>query len=258
MASRNPRTHRETEGTEPGRLPLVDQPAAYLTARCNSVVGVPAVTPCRRENRGGSLADACPLTVDFRFCLATFLPCWVTHAASGLAVIPARTTRLLLRWMKNSTSSVLRRIVSTVKQVARHDPLGLRFEELRPSGPRAPWRRTQAVASQQRPDRRGTNPDAQLADLPGDSDAAPSGVLPCHPHDEAATSGSIAGLPGLRPLGEVHLDRTSMRCQRSSVWGVTRNDAQRSGGSTRLAAASTIRSSVVNRGRPVLRRSTRS
>jgi hypothetical protein len=32
---RNPRTHRETEGTEPDRLPLVDQPAAYLTAKVN-------------------------------------------------------------------------------------------------------------------------------------------------------------------------------------------------------------------------------
>jgi hypothetical protein len=47
-----------------------------------------------------------------------------------------------------------------------------------------------------------------------------------------------------------------VRCQRSSVWGVTRNDAQRSRESRRLAAASTIRSSEVNRGRPVLRRST--
>jgi hypothetical protein len=67
--------------------------------------------------------------------IAAFRACWVTHAASGLAVTPARTTRLVLRWMKNSTYSVLSRIVSTVKQVARHDPLGLRFEELRPSGP---------------------------------------------------------------------------------------------------------------------------
>src|SRR6266545_7917831 len=31
MASRNRCTYRETGGTEPGRLPLADQPAAYLT-----------------------------------------------------------------------------------------------------------------------------------------------------------------------------------------------------------------------------------
>jgi hypothetical protein len=49
-----------------------------------------------------------------------------------------------------------------------------------------------------------------------------------------------------------------VRCQRSSVGGVTRNDAHRSRGSARLAAASRARSSGVNLGRPALRRSTRS
>jgi hypothetical protein len=51
--------------------------------------------------------------------------CWVTHAEWGVAVTPARTTRLVLRWMKNSTYRVLSQIVSTVKQVAGNDRLGL-------------------------------------------------------------------------------------------------------------------------------------
>jgi len=31
-----------------------------------------------------------------------FLACWVTQAASGLAVTPARTTCLVATWMKNN------------------------------------------------------------------------------------------------------------------------------------------------------------
>src|SRR6266487_5576697 len=54
------------------------------------------------------------------------------------AVTPAATTRLVLSWMKNNTWSVLRRIVSTVKQVARHDPAGLRSKKLRPGWLQAP------------------------------------------------------------------------------------------------------------------------
>src|SRR6266536_1471117 len=44
MASRNRCTYRETGGTEPDRLPLADQPAAYLTGwsggRVEEVAGV--------------------------------------------------------------------------------------------------------------------------------------------------------------------------------------------------------------------------
>jgi hypothetical protein len=70
------------------------------------------------------------------------------------------------------------------EQVARHDPLGLRSQELRPARSGASRRRAQPVASQQRPDRRGAHPDAELAQLPTDPHATPPGILPRHPQHE--------------------------------------------------------------------------
>jgi hypothetical protein len=64
------------------------------------------------------------------------------------------------------------------EEVAGHDPRGLGFEELRPARCAASRRRTEAVASQQRPDGGGTHPDAELAQLPADPNAAPPGILP--------------------------------------------------------------------------------
>jgi len=61
------------------------------------------------------------------------------------------------------------------EEAARHDPLGLGFEELRPGRPAAPRRWAQPVASQQRPDGRGAHPDPELAQLPADPDAAQRG-----------------------------------------------------------------------------------
>jgi hypothetical protein len=45
-----PSTRRETRGTEPGRLPLADQPAAYLTSRARSSPG-PNSMPSQRISR---------------------------------------------------------------------------------------------------------------------------------------------------------------------------------------------------------------
>jgi hypothetical protein len=44
--------------------------------------------------------------------------------------------------------------------------------------------RTKPVLSQQRPDRRGAHPDAELVELPADPDASPSRVLPRHSQDQ--------------------------------------------------------------------------
>jgi len=70
------------------------------------------------------------------------------------------------------------------EEVARHDRLGLRSQELRPGRSRASRRGTQALPSQQGPDRGCADPNAKLAEFPGDPDAAPAGVLPRHPQDE--------------------------------------------------------------------------
>jgi hypothetical protein len=57
-------------------------------------------------------------------------------------------------------------------QVARHDALGLGSQELRPGRAGASRRWAHAVSSQQRPDGRGIQADAELAQLPTDALAA--------------------------------------------------------------------------------------
>jgi hypothetical protein len=72
------------------------------------------------------------------------------------------------------------------------------------------------------------------------------------------TSSRISPPTGGRPARVAYVQRraTSRRCQRSSVVWVTRNEPQRERGSSRLAAASKIRSLGCSCGRPAWRRST--
>src|ERR1035437_9931459 len=58
---------------------------------------------------------------------------------------------------------------------------------------------------------------------------------------------SSLGLPGPKARRYVHLRRTSSRCQRNSVRGLTRNTSQRSLGRSRLAAASSRRPRTAKR-----------
>jgi hypothetical protein len=98
-------------------------------------------------------------------CQQQVAACWVTQAPSGLTVTPARWTRRVSSSMKNSTYSRRSQMVSTVKQVARHDPSGLLAQELRQvvvvrrgAGP-SPWRRSVdriAVAETRTPSRRSS------------------------------------------------------------------------------------------------------
>jgi len=143
--------------------------------------------------------------------LPELLACWVAHAASGLAVTPATMPRLLLSWTNDSIDSVLSRIVSTVQEVAGDDRLGLGWQEPRPGGPGASWRRAEAVSSQRGPGRGGAHPDAELAERSGDPDAAHRGLCRASRRLRSAISGSIGGRPGVRPLRWLHVRRTRSR-----------------------------------------------
>jgi hypothetical protein len=112
------------------------------------------------------------------------------------------------------------------------------------------------VSSQQRPDGRGTHPDAKLAQLPTDPHAAPPGILSRHAQHEGDDLG-VDRWPARRALLRVGpLPSNQRAVPARSVCGVTSNDAHRCRGSTRLAAASRTRSRAVNLGGPLLRRST--
>ncbi len=98
--------------------------------------------------------------------------------------------------------------------------------------------------------------NAEPAQLADDPLVAPPRVLTRKASTNARTSPPIGGRP-LRPPCVERL-ATRCRCQRSSVPGVTKSDRQRARGSSRLAAARSIRSARVTRGRPTCRRSTAS
>jgi hypothetical protein len=75
----------------------------------------------------------------------------------------------------------------------------------------------------------------------GDSLIAPARVLAREPHHQLAHARSVGGRPAL-PRGYVQRPRTSWRCQRRSVAGVTTNPCWRRCGSNRASAAMKARS----------------
>ena len=93
-------------------------------------------------------------------------------------------------------------------------------EELAPARPGAPRRRLQSRCRRSRRTVLGETRDAELQQLAGDPRIAPARVLARQAQDELTTRRSTGGRPGDR-CDCVHLRRTSSRCQRSSVCGVT-------------------------------------
>jgi Zinc-binding dehydrogenase len=69
---------------------------------------------------------------------------------------------------------------------------------------------------------------AELQRLALDPAVPPPRVLPGQAHDQGFRLGRERGRPGRILRANVHFRRTSSRCQRSSVAGVTRNDFHRS------------------------------
>jgi hypothetical protein len=75
--------------------------------------------------------------------------------------------------------------VSTVKQVAGHDPGGLLAQERPPGAACTPRRRVEPVAAQRRADRGRRDPYAEAQQLALDALVAPDGVLLGQPDDQA-------------------------------------------------------------------------
>src|SRR5918995_1463734 len=111
-------------------------------------------------------------------------------------------------------------------------------QALRPGGADPPL--GVSVRPQQRADRR--DPDAELGELTANPDAAPPGVLLPICRMRSRTWSVIDGLPPVDLRRKVHFLRTSSRCQRSSVWGLTTNVDHRARGRILLNAAKNSRS----------------
>jgi hypothetical protein len=134
------------------------------------------------------------------------------------------------------------------EEIARHDSLRLRAQQLAPRRSLPTRSRTETRASDDRSDCRRAHPDAKLAQFALDPHAAPPRVLTRQAQHQLTKRGSSGGRPGKRRR-YVHFLATSSRCQRNSVCGETRNTDQRLRGSSVLTAASNIRSLRRNGGR---------
>jgi hypothetical protein len=108
---------------------------------------------------------------------------------------------------------------------------------------------TQPMGSQKAAGRRGADADPELAQLALDPDVAPPRVLPGEAQDDVAELRSTRGRPSFDQW-YVHLRRTSSRCQRSNVWGLTMSEVHRFRGKRRADAARNARSIGRNDGRP--------
>jgi hypothetical protein len=98
--------------------------------------------------------------------------------------MPASYTRRVSSSMKNSTYNRRSHTVSTVKQVAGHDPGGLPAQE-RPPGHGSPSRcRIEPVTLQRRADRGGRDANPRAQQLALDALVAPVGALPGQPDDQ--------------------------------------------------------------------------
>ena len=188
--------------------------------------------------------------------MARFLACWVTQAESGWEVTPARCTRRVWSSMKNRTYNVFSRIVSTVKKSVARMPQAW---ALRNSDQVGPSRRGAGPSPSARrillmvvaPTRTPT-----LRSSPWIRTWPHIGFSMARRRTSARTSGSMGRRPGFLLDLWVHFRRTSSRCHRSSVWGVTRNEFHLSLGRRRAAAARKARSTGRSLGRRTCRRRT--
>jgi hypothetical protein len=121
-----------------------------------------------------------------------------------------------------------------------------------PGQDRIDARGAQDLVDGRRRDRR-----AELGQLAVDPPVSPERVLFCQADGEAGDAPEGRGRPGLRRLLVSYFLAASLRCQASSVAGVTgKIPAQRRRGMNRASAVNHARSAGSYRGRPTWRRST--
>jgi hypothetical protein len=143
------------------------------------------------------------------------------------------------------------------EEIAGEHARRLLAEEVAPGWARASRRGPETVGKQDAPDRARRYAQAQFQQLAGDPWIAPIRILPCEPQHQWRMRSSTGERPRLR-RGCVHLRRTSSRCQRRGVCGVTIKPSRRDCGKTRVSAARKARSAGCGEGRRCWRPSTTS
>jgi hypothetical protein len=108
-----------------------------------------------------------------------------------------------------------------VQEIDREDPGGLGMEELPPSRACAAGRRIDARAAQDLPHRGRRDCHAELGQLAVDPAVSPQRISVARRTARRAMPWTVGGRPGLRRLLVSYFFATSLRCQASTVAGVT-------------------------------------
>jgi hypothetical protein len=177
--------------------------------------------------------------------------------ASGFAVTPPRCIRRVPCSMNTRRYSRFSSTVSTCRKSTAKIPVAWAVQELPPGRARAARRRADARSSQDLIDGGRRDRDAEPGQLAVDPAVAPQRILFRQANDKAGVLRSAGGRPGSRRLLVSYLLPASLRCQASSVAGVTgKTPVQRPRGISRVSAVNHNRSAGSYRIRPAGRRST--
>src|SRR5665213_864627 len=114
----------------------------------------------------------------------TLRACWVTQPAAGLVVMPARWTTRECRSMTDQYVEAAKKHGVDVEEVTGHHGRGLRLQELVPGRSSPPWYGIDAIALQDRPDRRGADGDPHGGQLTVNASIPPGRVLGGQPADK--------------------------------------------------------------------------
>jgi hypothetical protein len=130
-----------------------------------------------------------------------------------------------------------------VQEIDCEDPGGLGAQELPPARARASRCRIDARGMQDLPHGGRCDCQAELCELAVDAAVSPRRIFLRQADDKAAMPGTVGGRPGLRLFVMSYFLAASLRCQASSVAGVTgKTSAQRLRGTSRASAKSQARS----------------
>ena len=152
--------------------------------------------------------------------------CCTVQSPVGFAVTPPRCIRRLPCSM--NTRTYIRSAARCPRAgINREDPGSLGMQELPPRRAGPARRRTDARSTQDLPHGRRRNCHAELHELAVNPPLSPQRILP-RQATSRAMPGLAGGRPGLRRLLVPYFPAASLRCQASSVAGVTgKTSAQR-------------------------------
>ena len=189
--------------------------------------------------------------------IARLRACCTVHSPVGFAVTPPRCIRRVPCSINTRTYSLFSSTVSTCRKSTARIPAACAWRNCRHVGPVRRGAGSMPAARRISHTVDGATITPSLASSPWIRRCPQSGFSFARRTTRRAIPGTVRGRPGLRLLLVSYLLAASMRCQASSVAGVTgKISVQRWRGSSRASAANHTRSAGSYRTRPACRRRT--